>query len=84
MNIILKIAKWLNIRLTGRVDWFNRRKGFGFIQLSNNRQLFVHSSQITGSKQPYLKPNQTVKFKIGENKQGFQAEDVQIDTRQSN
>lgn len=78
MEFILKIAKWLNIKLTGRVKWFSRRKGFGFIQLSKNRKLFVHSSQIDSSRVSYLKPNQKVAFKVGENKRGFQAEEVEV------
>ncbi len=78
MKILLKLAKWLNISISGRVKWFSRRKGFGFIQLTKNLKLFVHSSQIESARVSYLKPNQKVVFKIGENNRGFQAEDVEI------
>eukprot|EP00922_Rhytidocystis_sp_ex-Travisia-forbesii_P051419 GHVS01076314.1.p1 GENE.GHVS01076314.1~~GHVS01076314.1.p1 ORF type:complete len:108 (-),score=9.87 GHVS01076314.1:395-718(-) len=30
----------------GRCKWFNSQKGFGFIQLDNGEEVFVHQSEI--------------------------------------
>lgn len=31
----------------GRVKWFRDDKGFGFIEVENDKDIFVHISQVT-------------------------------------
>ena len=33
---------------TGRVKWFDDQKGFGFIEVEDGKDVFVHHSAITG------------------------------------
>lgn len=51
----------------GKVKWFNRRKGYGFIEQSTGGDIFVHYSAIQGGK---LKEGETVEFDIGEGEKG--------------
>ena len=36
------------ITAVGTVKWFNESKGYGFIQSENDKNLFVHFSEIQG------------------------------------
>jgi CspA family cold shock protein len=33
---------------TGKVKWFNERKGYGFIEQESGKDLFVHHSEVRG------------------------------------
>lgn len=49
-------------RQRGRVKWFSRDKGYGFITRENGEDLFVHYSAIEVSGFRYLLEGQTVEF----------------------
>jgi len=36
------------VLMTGRVKWFNDRKGFGFIEVEGGKDVFVHHSPFRG------------------------------------
>tara|TARA_Y100000589_G_C27157083_1_gene631244 strand:- start:1769 stop:1960 length:192 start_codon:yes stop_codon:yes gene_type:complete len=57
---------------TGKVKWFNRVKGFGFIEQEEGDDLFVHKSQVTGK----LTEGDSVEFEIGEGPKGPNAVNV--------
>ena len=57
---------------TGTVKWFNRIKGFGFIEQEEGAALFVHKSQVTGD----LNEGDSVEFEIGEGPKGPNAINV--------
>ena len=57
---------------TGTVKWFNRIKGFGFIEQEEGDDLFVHKSQVTGT----LNEGDSVEFEIGEGPKGHNAINV--------
>ena len=61
---------------TGKVKWFNERKGFGFISRDDGDDLFVHYSEIKIDGFKTLAENQEVSFEIKEGPKGLQAANV--------
>jgi CspA family cold shock protein len=61
---------------TGRVKWFNERKGFGFISRDDGDDVFVHFSEINSAGFKTLTENQEVSFDIKEGPKGLQASNV--------
>lgn len=64
------------MKTTGTVKWFNSEKGFGFIEVAEGNDVFVHFSAITGDGFKSLEEGQKVEFNIVEGSRGPQAEDV--------
>ena len=64
-------------RESGTVKWFNSNKGYGFIQRSNNTDIFVHSNGIR-EKAEVLKEGDQVEFTVIKGKKGLQADDVVV------
>ncbi len=77
----LALARFLKLKLNGKVEWFNRKKGFGFISLNKDTSIFVHCSNIKTRGYQYLKPNQEVNFKLTKTDRGIQAVDVQVEKK---
>jgi CspA family cold shock protein len=48
--------------MTGKVKWFNDSKGFGFIQLTDLRDVFVHYTEIVGEGFKTLGEGEQVEF----------------------
>ena len=64
-------------KIRGRVKWFNKEKGFGFIA-SSGKDYFVHFSSIQGIGFKNLSEGARVLFKIGKGQKGPQAEEVEV------
>jgi cold shock protein len=60
----------------GKVKWFNVQKGYGFITTEDNRDVFVHHTEIQGGGFASLKENQEVEFEIKAGPKGDQAVNV--------
>ena len=61
---------------TGVVKWFNEEKGFGFISVEGEGDVFVHFSAITGEGYKSLEEGQSVQFDVVEGAKGPQAANV--------
>jgi len=65
-------------RETGTVKWFNATKGFGFIERTTGKDVFVHYSAITGTGYRSLEEGQQVEFTVVQGQKGPQAQDVEL------
>lgn len=63
---------------TGTVKWFNANKGYGFIEMENGKDVFVHHRSIQGEGFRSLDEGQKVEFEIKEGPKGDQAENVRV------
>jgi CspA family cold shock protein len=62
---------------TGRVKWFDDRKGYGFIEQEDGGQdVFVHFSALQGEGYKTLEEGQSVEFDIVQGEKGPQAANV--------
>lgn len=62
---------------TGKVKWFDERKGFGFITPDDGGEdLFVHHTSIQAEGFRSLREGQEVEYEIGEGRKGPQAVNV--------
>ena len=61
---------------TGRIKWFSRTKGYGFIARDSGEDVFVHYSEIRNKDS--LSDNERVEFTVEQGKKGPQAKDVTV------
>ena len=62
--------------MKGKVKFFNRTKRFGFITGEDEKEYFVHLSQVDN--QRFLFENDEVEFTAAENDRGLAAENIKI------
>ena len=65
-------------RETGIVKWFNATKGYGFIQRTEGKDVFVHFSAINTTGYRTLEEGQQVEFEVIQGEKGPQAQEVVI------
>ena len=65
-------------REIGTVKWFNSTKGFGFIERENEKDVFVHYSEINATGYRSLEEGQRVEFTVVDGEKGPQAQNVVI------
>ncbi|MFJ6411761.1 MULTISPECIES: cold-shock protein [Terribacillus] len=61
----------------GIVKWFNAEKGYGFIQVEDGNDVFVHYSAIQEEGFKNLEEGQEVSFEVIEGERGPQAANVE-------
>ncbi|GAQ24384.1 MULTISPECIES: cold-shock protein [Tepidanaerobacter] len=64
--------------MQGKVKWFNQEKGYGFIEVEGDKDVFVHYSAIQQDGFKTLKEGDTVEFDVVEGQKGPQAENVTV------
>ena len=62
--------------MTGKVKWFDSKKGYGFITGENGKEIFVHFSGIVTDGFKSLNEGQAVEFEVGSGAKGEQAINV--------
>ena len=64
--------------MTGRVKWFSDQKGFGFIEVEGEKDVFVHHSAIQGEGFKSLREGDKVEFEVSQGPKGLQATNVRV------
>ena len=62
----------------GTVKWFNEEKGFGFIAVEGEKDVFVHVSSIQKDGFKTLKEGDKVEFEVEDGARGPQAANVVV------
>ena len=62
---------------SGKVKWFDNKKGFGFIAQDTGQDVFVHHTAITGEGFNTLNEGDAVLFDVVPSDRGLKAENVQ-------
>ena len=64
--------------MTGKVKWFDSKKGYGFITCEDGKEVFVHFSGIVKDGFKSLDEGQNVEFEVGQGAKGEQAINVTV------
>lgn len=65
------------VMASGKVKWFDNKKGFGFIAQESGQDVFVHHTAIQGQGFKTLNEGEVVNFEIVESAKGLKAQNVQ-------
>ena len=61
----------------GRIMWFSEQKAFGFIEVIDEKDVFVHRTSIQGERFT-LRKSDEVEFEISQDPKGPQASNVRV------
>ena len=62
---------------SGKIKWFDNKRGFGFIAQDSGQDVFVHHSSIVGQGFKTLEQGDEVTFDIVPGEKGLKAQNVQ-------
>jgi CspA family cold shock protein len=62
---------------TGKVKWFDNKKGYGFIEIQGGSDVFVHHTNIVGQGFKTLNEGDAVSFEQINTDKGPKAQNVQ-------
>jgi|GEM_PF-113197 len=67
----------VKIKLIGRVKWYSREKGYGFVTTANNREIFFHRASLE-DRNARLHEGDQVEFQIEQTAKGPEAINVSL------
>ena len=73
---VLKSSNESELMPTGTVKFFNNEKGYGFLSVEGDEDVFVHYSNIERDGYRSLDEGQTVEFEVGPGRKGPEALNV--------
>ena len=65
-------------RTVGTIKWFDAKKGFGFINMDDGEDVFVHYSAIQGDGYRVLEDGQKVEFEVTQGRKGLEAANLTL------
>jgi len=68
--------KEVTLMPTGKVKWFDAKKGYGFIVGEQGQDVFVHYTSIIGEGFRALKDGEVVNYELVKGEKGLQARNV--------
>jgi CspA family cold shock protein len=66
-----------SVMASGKVKWFDNKKGFGFIAEDGGQDVFVHHTSIIGEGYKTLEEGESVTFEVMPSDRGLKAQNVQ-------
>ena len=64
--------------MVGKVKWFSKQKGYGFIEQESGQDIFVHFQSVIGDGFRTLEEGQNVEFDVVQGPRGEQASNVMV------
>ncbi|EGW37128.1 cold shock domain-containing protein [Desulfosporosinus sp. OT] len=64
--------------MLGKVKWFSKQKGYGFIEQEKGQDVFVHFQSVIGDGFRTLEEGQIVEFDVIQGPRGEQASNVMV------
>ena len=64
--------------MVGKVKWFSKQKGYGFIEQENGQDIFVHFQSVIGDGFRTLEEGQNVEYDVIQGPRGEQASNVMV------
>ena len=64
------------LKMVGKVKWFNNEKGYGFIEYNDQEDIFIHYSAIEMDGFKTLSEGMLVKYELLRTNKGLQAKKV--------
>ena len=65
------------VQETGKVKWFDPRKGYGFIERDSGDDIFVHINDMADPTARALQDGERVRFIVGQGRKGPAAQQVE-------
>ncbi len=62
---------------SGKIKWFDNKKGYGFIAQNSGQDVFLHHSAIIGTGFKTFNEGDAVSFEVVSGEKGLKAEKVQ-------
>jgi len=63
--------------MKGKVKWYNARKGYGFIESDDGKDIFIHRSAVP--QDVFLKEGDSIEYEIEESERGPKAVNIKKD-----